>query len=103
MLELKAKGEEHPKTLVLVTDDSDGELDRINEIMDQAEVADDDPERGWFNEHSADQFREGVDIPADWSMDFIELLSNDWPQVEEVVDAQRREAMEAVEKSQGGE
>jgi hypothetical protein len=94
MLEVQATGDKHPKTFVLKTDDADGELDRIRAILvDEVGVEKGEPEYDWFMEHAADQFKEGVAIPEDFAVDFIEMISNDWPQAEETVEKARQEAM----------
>lgn len=101
MLTLKVKGDEHPKTFVLVTDDADGELDRLQEII-HAEIGapPDDPMREWFDNHSADQFAEGVEIPQDWMAEFMDVLE-EWPQAYEVFDKERREAYAQAEEALG--
>lgn len=98
MLELKAQGEKHPKTFVLVTDDAEGELDRINELFGEVGIQEGDADFDWFNGHSADEFREGVEIPGDFAMDFTELLENDWPHAYEVVERERAAAFRELEE-----
>lgn len=101
MLELKAQGDEHPKTFVLVTDDADGELDRLNEILGEVDAGPGSPEYDWFNEHSAAQFAEGVEIPQEFMADFVELLDNDWPHAYAVFEHERKDAMEKAEAALG--
>lgn len=101
MLTLKVKGEEHPKTFVLVTDDAEGELDRISEIYDEVEMPKGHDDRAWFDNASADQFKEGVEIPKDEAPDFTELLEGDWPEAYEVFERERRDAVEKAEAALG--
>jgi hypothetical protein len=103
MLELQAKGDKHPKTFVLVTDDSDGELDRINEIFGEVDIEDGSPEHAWFNGHSADEFKEGVEIPQDFMADFVELLESDWPHAYAVFERERADAVKQAEESLAGD
>jgi hypothetical protein len=101
MLEVQTKGDSHPKTFVLKTDDADGELDRIKKILDDIGVFDDgDPLGEWFNEHSADQFAEGVEVPQDFAVDFFEIIDGDFPQGSEAVEKAQADAMSQL---QGGD
>jgi hypothetical protein len=104
MLELRVEGDTHPKTFKLVTDDADGELDRIREILvDEVGVDPDDPIWVWFDATSADQFREGAVVPVDQVGEFVDILENDWPETADVLAAQQREAMEQAQaKAEGG-
>lgn len=101
MLELRAEGDTHPKTFKLVTDDADGELDRIQEILrDEVGLDPDDPIWVWFNGTSADQFKEGAEVDHEQIADLSDMLEGDFPQVGEVVAEQRQEALAEIEAKQ---
>lgn len=94
MLEVLTKGDSHPKTFVLKTDDADGELDRIRAILQEIGVFDDDdPVGDWFMAHSVDQFAEGVEVPQDFAVDFFEIIDGDYPQGTEAVEKAQADAM----------
>lgn len=94
MLEVQTTGDSHPKTFVLKTDDADGELDRIREILDDIGVFDDgDPVGEWFMAHSAEQFAKGVEVPQDFAVDFFEIIDGDYPQGSEAVEKAQADAM----------
>lgn len=99
MLEVKAQGDKHPKTFVLKTDDDGAELARIEQIMREVDIAPDSPEGQWFADIDAASFREGVEIPPGFAVDFIELLGDDWPEVYEVVERERQAALDELEAS----
>jgi hypothetical protein len=101
MLEVQTTGDTHPKTFVLKTDDADGELARIEEILKNIGVFDDDDPVGeWFNEHTAEQFAEGVTVPQDFAVDFFEIIDGDFPQGTEAVEAAQADAMKEIEAGQ---
>jgi hypothetical protein len=101
MLEVQTTGDSHPKTFVLKTDDADGELGRIKDILDGIGVFDDgDPLGEWFKEHSAEQFAEGVAVPQDFAVDFFEIIDGDFPQGSEAVEAAQADAMKEIEAGQ---
>jgi hypothetical protein len=101
MLELRVEGDTHPKTFKLVTDDADGELSRIQEILvDEVGVDPEDPIWVWFKGTTADQFKEGAVVPADQVGEFVDILEGDWPETADVLAAQQRDALEQAEQAQ---
>lgn len=95
MLQLKVTGDTHPKTFTLVTDDGEAELDRLQEIIhDEIGAPPDDVLRAWFDSHTAEQFAEGVVVPADEVGDFETILEGDWPDAAMAIAAQRQAAAE---------
>lgn len=104
MLDLKVEGDTHPKTFKLVTDDADGELARLADIFGECDLPEGDEARAWFDNATADQFREeGVTIPEGEIADFAELLEGDWPEAYEKFEAERRDAMEKAEAALSGD
>lgn len=103
MLDLKVEGDTHPKTFTLVTDDTDGELARIAEIFGECDMSEGDEGRAWFDQATADQFREGVVIPEGEVPDFVELLEGDWPEAYEKFEAERVDAMKKAEAAMSGD
>lgn len=94
MLDLRITGDRHPKTFTLVTDDKDAELVRIQDILEEAEYGEGDELFEWFQNHTADQFKEGVEVPTDLVGPLAELLEGDWWDQAEKVEKARVEAME---------
>lgn len=98
MLELRVSGETHPKTFTLVTDDCEGELARIQEILVEVDALTSegnptgDPIGEWFAATDAAHFADGAVIPQEQMAQFVELLEGDWPDAYEVFVRERRDA-----------
>lgn len=101
MLKVDAQGWSHPKTFVLTTDDAEGELDAIREVLHNVgAIGSDDPMGDWFMETSAEMFAAGTEIPSDFDIDFLEMIGSEWPEIEDLVEHLRQDAVrEAQEKA----
>lgn len=101
MLRLEATGDKHPKTFTLYTDDADGELARLHEIVvDEVGADEDDPIRAWLAGHTAEQFAEGVVVPAEQVGEFEDILESDWPDAAAVVERERNAALDEMERAE---
>lgn len=91
MLRLEARGTTHPKTFVLITNDSEGELAAINDTLSEGDVM-----SVWFNRFTAAQFDLGVEVPADMVGEFQEVLevAGMW-EAAEVIETERENTVAA--------
>jgi hypothetical protein len=98
MLTIRVEGDKHPKVFVFETDDAQGELVEIADVVGHQ---DDDPLCVWFADHTSGQFGEGVAIPADLVGDFQEVLwaygSVQAEVAAEVIDNERQSWMDEIE------
>lgn len=103
MLKMEARGDKHPKTFVLITDDSQAELATIDDVLNDG-AADADPMLAWFRDYDEQAFARGVEVPADMVGDFAEVLeaAGFWDDGAEVVDREMMDALDHV-NDEGGE
>lgn len=102
MLGMTTSGDSHPKTFTLTTDDADGELARLKQILvDECDAEEDDPLRQWLESHTAEQFAAGVVVPTDQIGYLAEVLEGDWPDALGVIDQAREEHLAELEGKAG--
>lgn len=89
-INLVFEGENHPKTVFVVTDDADAERAQLIDLAN--EVDDDELAEAFSNAKVDDEGNTKTEIP----FEFVDVLEGEWPHLADQLDDQRREAARAA-------
>lgn len=95
MIELDFRGDTHPKQAVLITDDKDGELANIEDLV--GELAEDDSDefvqlvQNW---KQTDGTQWELEIPHDSVGEFLDIIAVEYFHLEEALETENQKIMD---------